>query len=147
MLYRALTCINQIWVITLHDIHGWQTSQEVMAFGSSIYSQTLNYYTSNTPRYGGDVSSTVSSQFDQSPLVQAFSYDGLRRLIAVDGGYDKSISYDLNGNILSLTRTSSSSSDVNSTFLYDGNRMMRGIDNGSLAGMFSYDLSGKLYND
>ena len=56
---------------------------------------------------------------------------------------ENGISYDSNGNILSLTRTGEDGSAVNDlTYHYDGNRLECLVDNGELSDTYAYEADG-----
>ena len=54
------------------------------------------------------------------------------------------MSYDKNGNILTLTRTGSAA--VTQTYTYTGNQLT-GLSRGNVTGSYRYDKNGNLVND
>ena len=131
-----------------YNIHGWRISQNVGLYDdTNTFHQSLFYHQGENPRYGGDLSNTVSSQFSQTPLESCYSYDKLRRLTSVDGTYDETISYDLNGNVLSFNRMTPVSSSVSATCSYNGNYMI-GCNSTNLgSSSYNYDALGRLTYD
>ena len=92
----------------------------------------------------------------------AFTYDGLNRLTSGDhksyattawvddNNYEeKSLAYDLNGNINRLIRTNSSGGDMaNYTYAYNGNKLASITTNGIINGItYDYDKNGNTTTD
>ena len=94
-----------------------------------------------------------------APVMYALSYDGLNRLsgsvhyqggtawtaLAGNNAYEeKGLTYDRNGNILTLNRTGSSATSL--AYTYTGNQLTGLIKNG-VSGTYSYDPNGNMIND
>jgi RHS repeat-associated protein len=132
-----------------YNARGWMTG-----LNSSQFSLKLKYEDGTVPQWNGNISRQefTGGSYD-------YSYDRLNRLTdgiaaAADGRSEKSISYDLNGNIMALQRYSSASNlEDNLTYQYTGNRLTGVTDASTLAGTqfqrpgttsYSYDLNGNM---
>ncbi len=100
----------------------------------------LNYETSNITnlrRYDGSISEWIWKQGTDAQQMYVFKYDGINQLleaipyknsgtswVANTNNYtERNISYDLNGNILSLERTANGSLVDNLVYSYSGNQL------------------------
>ena len=155
-----------------YNIRGWLTSKS-----SSVFSMQLNYETSNITnlrRYDGSISEWIWKQGTDAQQMYVFKYDGINQLleaipyknsgtswVANTNNYtERNISYDLNGNILSLERTANGSLVDNLVYSYSGNQLTSLTENvtgnpigdiysrGNVAtGMYTYDLNGNMITD
>ena len=114
------------WLTHINELPSSETSTPSY-LADDLFSLRLYYnetdrpysYSNQSPQYNGNISGAYwwsetpnmqNTQQDPEPRVKGFDYeyDGLNRLIASDYSYldafSSSYSYDLNGNILSLTR-------------------------------------------
>ena len=106
-------------------------------FGERIHYETAETGLNNSNvQYNGNIAAMVWNSALKSKRGYAFTYDGLNRLINSDYKYyttlwndhtryeEKSISYDLNGNIRGLIRTDSLGANAaNYTYTYNGNQL------------------------
>lgn len=98
---------------------------------------------SSAPQYGGNISEWEWSRNASDVNMYSFEYDPLERLAdsrhylnatLTNNLEEKDISYDLNGNMLTMTRVDESGGEDDLTYSYSGNQ---------LSG-YSYDLNGKV---
>ena len=97
----------------MYDMHGW-----LREWNTPFVSQQLRYADGANPSYSGRVSAKITGSYGSSDRYD-YSYDRLGRLISADfsremppnvaskdgnADYSTTYSYDLQGNILSLTR-------------------------------------------
>ena len=154
-----------------YDLHGW-LDQIVTACGSTaLFQEALRYALptkpSVTPRYDGNPSETMFSHkvsgAGTDEHTWGYTYDRMNRLKDADFFpgpslspalfiTEKSIAYDLNGNITALKRYGSSGLENELSFTHSGNRMTALTDaqaTGSEAGTktFTYDANGNLTHD
>ena len=138
-----------------YNVRGWQTSVEndhwsaVMRYNNPVHSDS-------TASFTGNISEWEWSRENETNAY-SLSYDALSRITdsrllrngtPVDALSESGISYDSNGNILSLTRTGEDGSAVNDlTYHYDGNRLECLVDNGELSGNYAYDADGNMTFD
>ncbi|MEM9686477.1 MAG: DUF6443 domain-containing protein [Bacteroidota bacterium] len=96
-----------------YNIRGWLTTiNDVNNPGNDLFAFDIRYTnpTTGTPLYNGNISQTRwrTSNTDNSPKNYTYSYDPLNRITqAIDnsGNYNlNGVTYDKNGNILSLNR-------------------------------------------
>jgi len=153
-----------------YNIRGWLTSinnpdnlsqsgnPNADLFGEKLFYETpesgLN--TSALAQYNGNISAMVWTSTNKTKRGYGFNYDGLNRLTLGDfKGYntawvdssnyeEKSIAYDLNGNINRLIRTNSTGSNMaDYTYTYNGNKLSD--INGGTA--YTYDTNGNTTTD
>ncbi|WP_439481639.1 DUF6443 domain-containing protein [Cyclobacterium plantarum] len=97
------------------NIRGWSTAIQPLAKDPTLFSLALSYHTGTRPLFNGNISGMDWKGRDQQPRQYAFDYDPAGRLkgaaYTVSGKAPENnryslngISYDANGNILSLTR-------------------------------------------
>lgn len=131
-----------------YNIRGWLTKiNDPNNFGTAnLFAEEIDYdqpnptYSNTTPQYNGNIS-TISWQALASPatsMVQelkgfVFNYDPLNRLTASyfkapsgNDKYNESVTYDELGNILSLNRSSTSSTFLNKLTYDYGSGSQRG---------------------
>lgn len=100
----------------------------------------------STPKYGGNISEWEWSRNDSETNMYSFEYDHLERLS--DSRHylnaspsntleEKDISYDLNGNMLTMTRVDESGDEDDFTYSYSGNQPTSSI----------YDSNGNMIYD
>ena len=141
-----------------YNIQGWQTSTEVTNGSTNIYSQSLKYYNPSkgtTPLYTGNISEWSTTLAGYQTNTYGFEYDKLSRLknsnnyvgtstTPTNSYTERGITYDRNGNILTLSRYSASASTSleNYAYTYQGNQL------GSInSANYTYDANGNLTND
>ena len=153
-----------------YNAQGWLTEMEGSAFGYKLrYEAPENGGTD--ARWNGNISEWEWKQGTESPMMYAFQYDGLERLEgatqfketengwqAMENSFtEKGISYDRNGNILTLKRTADGNTVDDLAYSYNGNLMesvtenVRTSPNGdiyspgsSVSATFEYDENGNL---
>ena len=131
----ASTIANQ------YNIQGWLTSQS-----SPKFSLELDYFSAG--RRDGNITKLSWGQGSATDQYYTLNYDKFGRMAT--GGHSLSKfnetigSYDLNGNIRSLTRTANGSTSDNFTYTYNGNRL---TNLSGITGTYTYDDSGNLTND
>ena len=159
-----------------YDLHGWTTGIGVTmddGEGSqqTVFSEAIRYATPvkdlSAGRYDGNIAETAFSHRVGSSTLQtntwSYAYDGLKRLTGANhyiGGQsvasltdtEKSLGYDLNGNITALKRYGVSGLANDLSFTHTGNRMTALVDanaTGNDAGtkVFAYDANGNLTAD
>ncbi|MBQ6689470.1 MAG: RHS repeat protein, partial [Bacteroidales bacterium] len=140
-----------------YNVRGWITG-----ISSDPFSATLRYLT--PALYGSEASFTGNiSEWEWTrgehgdTKAYSFDYDNLSRMTGsrllrnnalTDAISEKNISYDSNGNILSLTRTGEDGSAVNDlSYHYDGNRLASLSDRDVLSQNYSYDADGNMTFD
>ena len=147
-----------------YNIQGWATTLSAKRGQSNIYTQTLHYYnpTKGTAAlYSGNISEWSSQQASQQQETYGFTYDLQGRLTqsnrysgtgtSAQSSYtERGITYDRNGNILTLQRYASALQD-NYTYTYNGNRLtsISGTNNGTAiaSASYSYDNNGNTVQD
>ncbi|WP_417355193.1 DUF6443 domain-containing protein [Flavobacterium sp.] len=159
-----------------YDIHGWLTDiNDVDNLGGDLYAYHLNYNEvagAGVALYNGDVTqarwaSNLNGSVNSSNGYD-FSYDKLRRLTYANyigngtnanGAFNEIVSYDINGNIETLKRTSLSGTIDNLLYRYDGNQLVnvedtantQGFNNGTTFGStlddYEYDANGNVIKD
>ena len=137
-----------------YNTRGWLVSKESDAFRMELHYESAQAGTE--PLYSGNVSEWSWEQGNEGTQLYGFSYDGAGRLTETvhllkngsewnphNNGYtEKGITYDRNGNILTLQRTASGSTIDNQAYSYDGNRLS------SLNGSsYEYDYNGNMTKD
>ena len=129
---------NSLLETMKYNLQGWQTEKQVKHFGDSVFCMRLSYYTprfpGSVPGYTGNISEWTWQQGpDTDENTYAFIYDGLSRLTDtrqyVNGTVDdrfveKSLSYDLNGNLRSLERCEQGTLKNRYVYRHDGNRLL-----------------------
>ena len=137
-----------------YNIRGWLTQQ-----ANPQFSMSLRYYdpqqTATTPSYTGNISEWSWQQGNAGNAnTYAFTYDGLARLTGakqyVDGDADdrfveKGLTYDRNGNLLSMQRTQNGTIADNLTYTYTGNQLT--ALSGTTAATYTYDGNGNMIHD
>ena len=138
-----------------YNVRGWQTSIENDSWSSVMRYQNPEFDESDAS-FTGNISEW---EWTRSNSTDAYSleYDALSRITGsclfrngnpVDALSESGISYDSNGNMLSLTRTGEDGSAVNDlSYHYDGNRLECLVDNGELSENYAYDADGNMTFD
>ena len=153
-----------------YNTQGWLTEMEGSAFSYKLrYEAPENGGTD--ARWNGNISEWEWKQGTESPMMYALQYDGLERLTgaaqfketesgwqAMENSFtEKGISYDRNGNILTLQRTANGNTVDDLAYSYNGNILesvtenVRTSPNGdiyvpgsSVSATFEYDGNGNL---
>lgn len=133
-----------------YDIHGWLTN-----ITSNSFSEQLHYHDgAGTPLYSGNISSMTWKNGSSVDKGYMYTYDELGRIINSEygennfskslGNYDERVSYDGNGNIISLVRngvtgmmmTSQYGLIDNLTMEYNGNQLQH-VEEGASSVLYS----------
>ncbi|HPT05999.1 MAG TPA: DUF6443 domain-containing protein [Candidatus Egerieousia sp.] len=152
---------------TTYNLQGWTTGMSVCTGQTNIYSQQLRYYNpqkGTPPLYTGNISEWSITQGGNPQSTFGFSYDNLNRLTGtnryVDAGTtdvttytEKNLTYDANGNILTLGRyvADAGTPEDNFTYTYNGNKLMNlaGTNGGTAlnGANYTYDGNGNMTHD
>src|SRR5690606_39051231 len=158
-----------------YNIRGWMTHMNKDTADDDLFFYELNYNKDSfVPLYNGNISSNkyftkqdyvlrgYNYYYDHlNRLVNALSIRKYGRSILEDNLYDESLSYDKNGNILTLNRNTNLSNlphEIdNLTYVYQGNQLLKVSDSsGSPSGFkdgtntgndYSYDTFGNIKQD
>ena len=134
---------NRCGVEELKSEYAYNVRDWLTGIKGAEFSETLHYTDSHNgsqPQYGGNISALEWSEGTRSHGY-AYTYDGLSRLTGAvyhdadgrTGDYDTSYSYDLQGNVETLTRNGllddrSHGRVDDLTYEYDGNQVVRVTD-------------------
>lgn len=140
------------------NLQGWQTGQDNMFGNESLFSSRLRYYDqemgTTTPSYTGNISEWTWQHADGDENTYAFTYDALTRLTDTkqyqngtmnNKFVEKGITYDRNGNIMTLQRTADEATNDNLSYTYTGNRLS--ALSGTTSGTYTYDANGNMTHD
>ncbi len=147
-----------------YNIRGWLTRMnDPDDLGSDLFGMVLGYNDSTivssslgaTSHYNGNISSMKWKSNNNSVKAYAYKYDDVNRLIQANYGttgnwttnaYDVSnITYDENGNILTLSRRDATQIMDSLSYNYSGNQLESITDDGSLSTGFTYSGSPEDY--
>ena len=138
-----------------YDIRGWQTGHAADRDSDRIYSETLRYMTlpegsGSVARWTGLISESETQQYGPIPArSDSYGYDAIGRMISSNN--ENNISYDANGNVMSLRRISATGTTIaDLSMSYSGNRLASVTNTGTEdTGTFTYayDSSGNLTSD
>ncbi len=110
------------------NIRGWFTNINSPYFNEELVYNNSNSSASNSPLYNGNISSIEWSTSNVSSQQINYSYDNLNRLsssISANQDQDEELTYDDNGNILTLKRTGTGSALINDfEYTYNGNKLI-----------------------
>ena len=148
------TGTNQLKDSLTYDIRGWLRNQRNPEFVSSLYYH-LPMILGSIPSYTGNISEWEWRFGDtDNGNTYIFSYDGMARLKEtkqhISGeennlNVEKGLTYDRNGNILTLQRTKNGTSVDNLIYSYIGNQLT--TLSGTTSGTYAYDLNGNMTHD
>lgn len=165
-----------------YNIRGWLTGiNDPDNPGSDLFAIKLLYENNSgisnivsSPQYNGNISGIKWKNGEIAVKGYGFTYDALNRMIGADFGeatgflskadrYNEAVTYDYNGNIVSLTRSGyngdayySNLDLLNYTYYDSGNKLRNITDNGQKsygfidvtnASDYSYDPNGNLTQD
>ncbi|WP_428231969.1 DUF6443 domain-containing protein [Flavobacterium sp.] len=161
-----------------YNIRGWlKNINDVNNLGNKLFAFQINYNATSTGQnklFNGNISQTFwkTANTDNSLKNYTYTYDNLSRLTqAIDnstinqGRYNESLSYDKNGNIMSITRLGNTNATASAfgtmdilAYTYDtGNKLTKvedtsgsteGFNNGSNDPVeYSYDDNGNMISD
>ena len=136
-----------------YNIRGWLTDKLSDDFAMQLRYTDPQYA---TPSYGGNIAEWSWQQgSEEDPRTYTFAYDALSRItgselfengVKSDRFAERGISYDLNGNILSLERTSGGTVANDLEYTYDGNRLAT-LTDGAESYAYAYDVNGNMTHD
>ncbi|MPS66729.1 MAG: sugar-binding protein [Chryseobacterium sp.] len=132
-----------------YNIRGWMTKiNDPENLGNDLFGYEIKYTNpedtnQSSPKYNGNISEIdwrTASSFNNNKKRYSYQYDGLNRLLAgiysepgssiiANNNYNEQLTYDLNGNILTLKRFSKPSSGTTAELIddleykYTGNRL------------------------
>jgi len=153
---------------TTYNLQGWTTAKNTLSASSeNIFYQQLAYYNpqkGTLPLYTGNISEWAVTQGADATSTFGFSYDNLNRLTntsryegagttASSTFTEKNLSYDANGNILTLGRygANTATPEDNFTYTYNGNKLVNlsGTYNGTPLNnaSYAYDGNGNMTHD
>ncbi|MEE1944593.1 DUF6443 domain-containing protein [Pedobacter sp. KR3-3] len=118
-----------------YNERGWLKGSTSPQFGMQ-----LKYEDGTTPQYNGNISNQLWGSAGSFPNSFVYGYDKLNRLASGSStgiGMGESLTYDVMGNIATLTRDGSTG-----TYSYTGNRLNQ-VSGGTMAtGTYAYDGNG-----
>ena len=138
-----------------YNPRGWLTEKNVTRNNLPLLNLKLRYETpsnsNSTPQYGGNISEWEWSRNDSETNMYSFEYDNLERLS--DSRHylnaspsntleEKGISYDLNGNMLTMKRVDESGDEDDFTYSYSGNQLTSSTYDSN--GNMTYDVTSGL---
>lgn len=145
-----------------YTLQGWLGRKTASSYaGVTLFQEELRYDapSGGTPLYTGNISSVSVTHMGSPVLTRMFSYDGMGRLMGSESDGDtpltrrrlceSGISYDRNGNMLSLQRFAEDGTALNDyTYTYDDDLLI-GVDDAadSQSFSFTYDANGNLVAD
>ena len=135
-----------------YNPRGWTTEKNVTKSNVPLLNLKLRYEnpsnSRSAPQYGGNISEWEWSRNDSNTNMYSFEYDPLERL-AESKHYlnatlsnsleEKDISYDLNGNMLTMTRVDESGEEDDLAYSYSGNQLTSSTYDSN--GNMTYDAS------
>ena len=138
-----------------YNVRGWQTSIEndhwsaVMRYNNPIHSGSIASFTGNVSEWewsrGNETNAYSLSYDDLSRITGSLLF---RNGTPSNALSEIGISYDSNGNILSLKRTGEDGSAVNDlNYRYDGNRLASLSDGDVQSQNYAYDADGNMTFD
>ncbi|MGV0752007.1 DUF6443 domain-containing protein [Empedobacter brevis] len=167
-----------------YNIRGWLTQiNDITNLGTDLFAFKINYNTKDQTKasnatqelFNGNIAQTLWTS-QENPYIRSYdyNYDGLNRLtnagysnLSKDfaGTYDEQLSYDHNGNILTLKRYGQTEQSTprlidNLTYNYENaeksNRLLKVTDSSNTLGFndgnktgndYTYDINGNLKTD
>ena len=138
-----------------YNVRGWHTEIQNNRWSSVMRYQNPEFDESNAS-FTGNISEWEWTR-GNSTDTYSLEYDALSRIVdsrlfrngnPVDALSESDISYDSNGNLLSLTRTGESGSTINDlAYTYDGNRLTSLSDGDVQSQNYTYDADGNMTFD
>ena len=135
-----------------YNPRGWTTEKNVTKNYLPLLNLKLRYEnpsnSSSVPQYGGNISEWEWSRNDSNTNMYSFEYDPLERLAnsrhylnatLANNLEEKDISYDLNGNMLTMTRVDESGEEDDLAYSYSGNHLTSSTYDSN--GNMTYDAS------
>jgi RHS repeat-associated protein len=109
-----------------------------------LFAMQLKYNDGTTPQYNGNIANQLWGTPGSLTKNYAYSYDKLNRLtggVSNEGYTEQGIDYDLNGNIMHLTRQTNPAY----AYSYNGNQLLS--VSGLTTGTYTYDVNGNVQYD
>lgn len=142
-----------------YNLQGWLTNKQVTDNGDPVWDMRLKYYDphlqATEPSYTGNITEWSWCRNDStSENTYSFAYDQLVRLkdtkqyigdVSADRFVEKGLTYDSNGNILTLRRTRLGLSADSLAYSYTGNQLTS--LSGTTTGNYTYDANGNMTYD
>ena len=138
-----------------YNVRGWQTEiqndswSSVMRYQNPEFDESDASFTGNISEWEwtrGNTTDAYSLEYDALSRITGSRL--LRNGTPVDALSESGISYDSNGNLLSLTRTGEDGSAVNDlSYHYDGNRLTSFSDGVFQSQNYTYDADGNMTFD
>lgn len=141
------------------NLQGWPTGQKNTFGNELLFSSYLRYYDrkldSTTPSYTGNISEWTWQHANDDENTYIFNYDKFTRLtdakqytagITTDHFVEKGLTYDPNGNVLTLQRTGSGSLTNDFSYTYAGNRLTT-LSDRARDYSYAYDANGNMTYD
>jgi RHS repeat-associated protein len=157
------------WLTGINDVNDLSTDGDY--FAMDLMYDEIDSNIGNTSQHNGNISGVKWAKTDSSDIqAYAFGYDPLNRILSSDyrkkvsstwsnlDHFETSYSYDLNGNINTLTRNNSTGTSIdNVAYTYDGNQLDE-IDDGASPNLgviddndpgqdYTYDMNGNMTRD
>jgi len=164
--YHSTDSVNYLGeALYAYNERGWLTS--ITPVGITYFGETINYNNPSsgglgtaTPQYNGNISQFIynspnmEGHFGSDPHssnIVNYGYDALNRLAAsqstVTANGDESATYDLEGNITSLTRTGPNAATLAYTYNTNSNQLHL-VNNGATpVKVYTYDGNGNVTSD
>jgi RHS repeat-associated protein len=160
------------WLKGINDLNS--PNNDVYLVSGDLFGFKINYNNSSDPNkalYNGNISQTFWKTLGQDTGLKnyTYDYDALNRLTKAvshySGRYNESVSYDKNGNIISLLRNGHTDANAsifgtmdNLAYTYDsGNKLLKVVDNSGVTEGFkevntivddyTYDANGNIKTD
>ena len=145
------SCGGKISETQTYDIRGWNECLTASRGSNVLFGETLRYSSPESSQsegqHNGNITEITSSHYGMAQETVSYFYDNLNRLRDAkhytgslsnpDNNYtERNITYDRNGNVLSMTRSQTSPQDI--TMTYSGNRLASYCD----LEQFIYDSNG-----
>ena len=166
------------WLTDINNANQYAPDEEVKLFNLKLHYDKTDYVSGTTPLYNGNISSVLwRTRTDGINRANAFEYDHLNRLRQAFGmnyvgswtmafvkndSYNEKLTYDKNGNILTLERTGELLSGQKNTiddltYTYNANQLLsvtdatnsaQGFNDGNKTGNdYTYDTFGNITTD
>ena len=137
-----------------YNLRGWQIKRSSEAFRMSLYYNNPQHSTT-VPSYSGNITEWSWTHNAENENTYAFSYDPLARLMSAkqyvgdiqeDRYVEREVTYDKNGNPLSLERLQSGEILHDFTYAYTGNQLAT-LSDGNVLYHYAYDSNGNMIHD
>jgi len=141
--------LGQVYTKKLHNglqtvTHGYNSRGWLTDKSAPLFAMQLKYTNGTTPRFNGNITNQLWGIPGSLANNFTYTYDPLNRLLSGNTGtgkFEKDISYDVMGNILSLNRDTTGVQ----TYSYTGNRL--NTVTGGATRSYTYDVNGNAITD